>query len=79
MRPSTAGFGQKCQPDAGVSCKVPEGQVRLRGVKGNQSEIVLADAGESSLVAARDFVREIIKSLVFLDRPAKCRPACTRV
>ena len=45
----------------------------LRGVKRNQSEIIGADRGKSSLLPPCAFIGEVIKSLVLLDRPADRR------
>src|SRR5207302_413519 len=51
-----------------------ERQSHLRSIEWNESEIVLADRGESRLVATRDLVGEVIKSLILLQRASECNP-----
>ena len=52
-----AGIGE--ESDLGRShLQGAEGKPDGRGVEGNESEVALADAGESSFVAARDLVEK---------------------
>ena len=43
-------------------------------VKGDESEIVLSDAGESGFVPSRDLVGKVVIRLVLPDRSAKGNP-----